>query len=92
MNDGQLLRDEEDPLINKNDDEEEEPGPGMMFHIGVFILDCIKTVWRLLKTIILCICNCLGHCWYPCKERAADCCLGCNHCLNPESDPSYSGF
>ena len=56
---------------------EEDEDPGWCFYYGQVILKVFKAIFITVKTIISAICETLSLCWYPFKERTADCCDCC---------------
>ena len=90
------VKEEEQSLLDKDktgaDIQDEDNEPGCCFFYGQCILKVIRSICALFKAIYDFIAECLNICWYPTKERCADCCNNCGDRLRPHEDPAYSGF
>ena len=70
------------PLLDKAD--EADDSEGCCFYYG----QCILAVFMFMLNGVRYMCSCFGDvfglCWYPFKERMADCCECCGKRLKPE--------
>ena len=87
------MTDEQQTLLDKeNDSEKEEDERDCCFYTGQWVLCIVRELWHMIKFVIMTVMETLGLCWYPLKERVNDCCDNCDARMNPETDPSYTGF
>ena len=82
--------DEEAPLNGNAKDEDE--GPGCCFYYGQCLLNFFKACFAGITGFFAIVGDLLGYCWYPFKERAADCCECCGKRMNPHLDPNFSAY
>ena len=73
----------------KKDDDDEQKEPGWCFYFGQCIHISVKTIYACIVKFIMAICNGLGYCWYPTKERLYDSCECCGKRINQHLDASY---
>ena len=84
--------DEEDP--HKDDSEEcsdEHPQEATCgTKCGMCVVTTVKCIYKGILALFMTLCECLGICWYPTKERMLECCASCGRKYNPELDPAYA--
>ena len=66
----------EDAKTKENDDDV-VPEPGCCFHYGECLVNVIKHIYKGIVYVIMSICDGLGYCWYPTKERCCEICECC---------------
>ena len=79
---------------NKDGDnaEQEEEGPNGCIVCLNITWEGLKSFWAAVSFVFMKICEGIGYCWYPTKERCGECCASCHRCCNEHEDEAFSGF
>ena len=87
------MTDEESKKAEAEKVDDDKPSePGCCFHFGQCIFNAIKQIYQSIMWFFRTICDYLGYCWYPAKERCFDMCECCGKRINQHTDPSYAEF